>query len=261
MTPDDLPLSRVDELLADLALQGLSEAERAELESLIGDASLHPDARALEQAVAQVNLALSAASLDEPPLPDHLRARLEQSADAFFSDQPSPVIPFRLRLSRVGPWLGWLTAAAALIFALLPPGDRAKVPRVPGPTPSVETRLASTPAQRFQATTHPLATGGSGSIAWNGDLQEGLMTIQGLAATEPASGIYQLWIFDETRDERFPVDGGTFRIDDAARATQIRVKPSLQVRKPTLFAITLEPPGGVVVSDRKRIMMTASLSR
>ncbi len=86
------------------------------------------------------------------------------------------------------------------------------------------------------------------------------MAIRGLAEVEPTRGVYQLWIFDDARDARFPVDGGMFSVRDARATTIVPIRASLPVRRPTLFAITLEPPGGVVVSDRKRILLTASSS-
>ena len=48
---------------------------------------------------------------------------------------------------------------------------------------------------------------------------------------------------DDTRDDRFPVDGGTFAVLDANQTTLVPIHPSLAVRSPTLFAVTLEPPG------------------
>ncbi len=38
----------------------------------------------------------------------------------------------------------------------------------------------------------------------------------------------------------------------------IKIDPKLHVNQPVLFAVTVEQPGGVVVSDRKRIAVTAA---
>ena len=66
---------------------------------------------------------------------------------------------------------------------------------------------------------------------------------------------YQLWIFDARRDERYPVDGGVF---DAAADTAEVIVPidaKIEVGTPVLFAVTVEKPGGVAVSNRKRIVL------
>ena len=68
---------------------------------------------------------------------------------------------------------------------------------------------------------------------------------------------YQLWIFDKGRDVRYPVDGGVFDVS-AAGEVVIPITAKLAIGQPTLFAVTVETPGGVVVSERKRIVVTAS---
>jgi hypothetical protein len=83
------------------------------------------------------------------------------------------------------------------------------------------------------------------------------MRIEGLPPASPGRGVYQLWIFDRRRDDRYPVDGGTFAIPETGGPAVIPIRAALPVAEPTLFAVTLEPPGGVVVSDRKRILLTA----
>ena len=86
------------------------------------------------------------------------------------------------------------------------------------------------------------------------------MMLEGLAPVEPSKGVYQLWIFDARRDQRYPVDGGVFTVEKSDAPSLIPFLRPLPVEKPTLFAITLEPPGGVVVSDRQRIMLAAEWS-
>jgi anti-sigma-K factor RskA len=159
---------------------------------------------------------------------------------------------------RISPWLGWVAAAACLGLLVFSTGK--SVPRST-PVPALEERLAGIAAVKFVRTEHPLAAGASGEVVWSGDRQEGFLVIRGLAEVEPASGTYQLWIFDDSRDARFPIDGGMFTIRDAALATHVPIRATLPVRQPTLFAVTLEPPGGVVVSDRKRLLLTAAVSR
>jgi hypothetical protein len=71
---------------------------------------------------------------------------------------------------------------------------------------------------------------------------------------------YQLWIFDAERNEAYPVDGGVFDVlDGATDDVVVRIDPRLPVRRATAFAITVEQPGGVVVSTRERLPLLAAL--
>jgi len=83
------------------------------------------------------------------------------------------------------------------------------------------------------------------------------MKIGGLAANDPGEFQYQLWIFDQGRDERFPVDGGVFDVPSGADEVIVPISAKLDVDRPYLFAVTVEKPGGVVVSSRERIAILA----
>ena len=185
-------------------------------------------------------------------LPNRLQARVAARVGGSSARRPSTSTARRLA------WAGWIAAAASLLVAALAWRG------VLFPTlPSVERELAALRASvrptPLIATDHRLAAGASGEMVWSGPGQRGFLTVRGLAEVNPQQGTYQLWIFDAERDARYPVDGGVFAVNDAARPTIVPVRPTLVVRKPSLFAVTLEPPGGVVVSDRKRIMLTGSL--
>ena len=84
------------------------------------------------------------------------------------------------------------------------------------------------------------------------------MRFSGLQANAPTDFQYQLWIFDAERDERFPVDGGVFDIPVGQDEVVVPIDARLPVGEATLFAVTVEAPGGVVVSDRSRIAVVAS---
>ena len=70
----------------------------------------------------------------------------------------------------------------------------------------------------------------------------------GMAANDPANAQYQLWIIDPDRDAR-PVDGGVFDVPAGAAEVIVTIDAKLAIARPTAFAVTLEKPGGVVVSD------------
>ncbi|UCC15131.1 MAG: anti-sigma factor [Gammaproteobacteria bacterium] len=120
--------------------------------------------------------------------------------------------------------------------------------------------LAGGGRARVIAWTHtedPAALGARGELVWDNDTQEGYMRFSGLAPNNPEELQYQLWIFDETRDDRHPVDGGVFDMPAGESEVVVPIRAKLPVGKPVLFAITVERPGGVVVSSRERIALLA----
>jgi len=66
-----------------------------------------------------------------------------------------------------------------------------------------------------------------------------------------------LWIIDPSRDEK-PIDGGVFDITSDIESI-VPINAKLAVGQPTVFAITVEKPGGVVVSDQKRLPLIAKV--
>lgn len=120
--------------------------------------------------------------------------------------------------------------------------------------------LAGGGRARVIAWTHtedPAALEARGELVWDNDTQEGYMRFSGLAPNNPEELQYQLWIFDETRDDRHPVDGGVFDMPAGESEVVVPIRAKLPVGKPVLFAITVERPGGVVVSSRERIALLA----
>lgn len=86
------------------------------------------------------------------------------------------------------------------------------------------------------------------------------MRFRGLTANDPAKAQYQLWIFDAERNDAYPVDGGVFDVpENGAAYVVVRIDPRLSVSRATAFAITVEQPGGVVVSSRGRLPLLAAL--
>lgn len=98
-----------------------------------------------------------------------------------------------------------------------------------------------------------LGEGGGGSITWSADLQSGIATLRGLAINAREDAQYQLWIFDEAR-EGAPVDGGVFDVTSETEF-ELAIDAKLMVWKPRGFMITVERPGGVVVSAKQRIVL------
>ena len=257
---------RRQELLADRALCGLTEAEARELQALgAGDDDSY-------------DLAAAAAALGElerggelRALPAALAGRVAAAAPTVApSGVAEPARRHRPRWDR-GRVVAWAAATAAAVVAafgwLRPPRVVEKTrevqvevaPRVPPPAEARAALLASAPDVRtfsWSATKDVDAGGASGDVVWSESRQQGYMRIRGLALNDPARAQYQLWIFDARRDDAHPVDGGVFDVqgDDVV----IPIHAAIRVFEPKLFAVTVERPGGVVVSKRERIVLTAS---
>ncbi|MGH9819946.1 MAG: anti-sigma factor, partial [Pyrinomonadaceae bacterium] len=98
----------------------------------------------------------------------------------------------------------------------------------------------------------------SGDIVWSDTKQAGYMRLRGLPMNDKSKRQYQLWIFDETQSTKTPIDGGVFNVDENGEVV-IPVNAKLKAKKPYQFAVTIEKPGGVVVSDRKYIAALAKV--
>lgn len=282
---DDVQAFRAQELLLQRATSGLSDAELAELAALGGD---HDDSYDL--AAAAIDLATS----QPQPLPAEIAARIlatagEPAANTAMPSTLAGVVPPRVasaippamlieqppvrRRGRGAVVIAWTAAAiglaAAVVMLLWNPvretervvefRDRVVAPVTPSLAQARASLLTASDARTLQwtATADPAARGAGGDVVWSAARQEGYMRFVGLAANDPKVNQYQLWIFDKQRDERYPVDGGVFDVGVDGEVI-VKISPKLMVADPTLFAVTIEAPGGVVVSKRERIVVTAA---
>ena len=300
----DLELTRVEELVCDAALVGLTTEERAELEALAPDDALEAELELLlgdftavvydrvreharprsvmsdalkDKLYAAVTNAPGVAKVPQLRLVEGSGRSQEAPEDSAGQSAPAPAS---------APWLPWLVAAAAVLLAVAgwsrgdapasgpqaqrlppatvdPPASAVAQPpasaRAPAGPPSRDQLLAlqGTAKLDFKATQDAAAKGASGDVVWHGGLQHGYMRIAGLEANDATRVQYQLWIFDADRDDKFPVDGGVFDVSKGSEAL-VPISAKLKVGRPKLFAITAEKPGGVVVSKRERIVLTAA---
>lgn len=130
----------------------------------------------------------------------------------------------------------------------------------PSPSQARQELLASAKDVKtlaWSATPDVAAKGAGGDVVWSPSKQEGYMRFTGLATNDPKLLQYQLWIFDKDRDDKYPVDGGVFDVGPDGEVV-VKISPKLYVNEPVLFAVTVEAPGGVVVSKRERIVVTAA---
>jgi len=167
-------------------------------------------------------------------------------------------------------WIGWATAAVAALVALsvwLGP-----------PEPSAASQRA-----RMLATVQDVRTvewadwdgpeiaGVRGDVVWSDSLQRGYMRFVGLPETDPSVEQFQLWIVDQrgledpATGQSARISGGVFDARSASRdpetgALIVPIEPSIRVQGAQLFAVTIEEPGGVWVSDMSRRVVIADAS-
>lgn len=265
------PPDRHDELCIDHALHGLTEAERRELASL--DPTFRDDDIDAFDLAAGAAAAAFAGAEAATPMPEAAERRARMAASAWDAAraiaattspgtraQPAPRRTFSI---------GWVAAAACLVVAAmawLPPGGRvAPAPRVADLSTASQALLrdaSDAVAIPWTATEDPAAAGGvTGEVVWSDERNEGYMHIKGLAANDAQRDQYQLWVFDADRDDRYPVDGGVFDIPAGADEVIIPITTKVHVDRATLFAVTVERPGGVVVSSRERLPILAKVEK
>ncbi|MEM1177805.1 MAG: anti-sigma factor [Acidobacteriota bacterium] len=278
-------------MLVQRTTEGLDPALERELTELLTRCP-ELDPESFELAAAAIEM--TAVDTNEP-LPATLRQRVLRQADTFFADAAAAedstpvrdtVVPFERPAtaapagdtpssSSVTPWLGWLVAAAVALaaFTLWPRAEqistieaRQTAPTEPTPAqPTIAEQRATLIAAAadllsidWSSTQDPAAVEASGQVVWSTELQRGFMTFRGLPVNDPTVEQYQLWIFDTEQDAKYPVDGGVFDIT-AAGEVIVEIDPKLRIQEPTLFAVTIEKPGGVVVSSRERLPLLAQV--
>lgn len=204
---------------------------------------------------------------DEPaaarsdPLPGSVRRRLDSCASDWLREASG--LPPRQSLA------GWLVAAALLVLAIAgwwpritswsPVGQGSRVAQLSAEL-SRKAMIDSGPAtvRRWpwseQAGSAP---GLAGDVVWDLHLQQGYLKFAGLEPNDPSRHQYQLWIVDAARDQRYPVDGGVFDVPQSQHEVVIPVHAAVPVREPVAFVVTVEKPGGTVVSGRERIVAVA----
>ena len=176
-------------------------------------------------------------------------------------------VPLRPASRSIAPWLAaaacLLVAGGAVWWAYTREPEPATLPPVAtSPTSDRAALLASATdiaKITWTITQDPTSRGATGDVVWSPSAQRGYMRFVGLAPNDPAQFQYQLWIFDKTRDQAFPVDGGVFDVGSNGEVI-VAINPKLHVNDLGMFAVTVEKPGGVVVSKRERIVVTATRS-
>lgn len=271
MTPEML---RAADLMSAAAMNVLTDDEVSELASLkatlaaqgvdLGLLAENADRLVGEALVA---MAASDALGSGAAMPEEARERLVSLGVRLVA----PPVPIHISRDRVvagsrsgsGGWLGWTVAAAASILATMG-WLRQPVGRSDIPIPVADQRRSlineqGTLVLEWASGPDPAGKSIKGDIVWNNGLQKGFLRLQGAVTNDPTREQYQLWIFDDKR-EQYPVDGGVFNFstpDPSTGEILIPIDAKLKVFDPSLFAVTIEQANGVVVTKKDRIVAVA----
>ncbi len=286
---------RMLELLADQATCGLGEEEALELKRYLKQFPELEDDNSFELTAAAIGLAFSDIS---EPLPENLRKRISIDAEQFFdskekarkfsgSESKSEDTAGSFTPQNMGSkvvyetkrpfwqWLGWAFAGVACIALAInlwttrfqKPTEIVQDPKtIQTPTPELSTaqkreQFLSSAADKIQTNWTEAKPSGneiSGDVVWSNTKQEGYLRFRGLPVNDPNKETYQLWIVDEEQDEKTPIDGGIFDVNEKGEII-VPINAKLKVKKPKLFALTIEKPGGVVVSKQGKVVAIAKV--
>lgn len=254
---------RLQDLLADQAVFGLDEQELNELNAAFPE---WQDEDSFDLTAS----ALSLTNLEIEEMPTYLQTKILNDAEKFFvpkEEELQKTFEFEPKKTNWH-WLGWAVASfacLALAFTLFFPRT------IQSPTPpQVKKETNAEKLSQLLASNQKLYKANwsagnmkdlknvSGDVVWSDEKQEGFMRFKNLPANDKAKECYQLWIFDETQDDKTPIDGGVFDID-ANGEIVIPIDAKLKVKNPKMFAVTVEKAGGVVVSKREKIPVLAKI--
>lgn len=281
------------ELLAGKVLGDLSHDELQEFGEQFS--AIHSnELQELELAAAALQLALAEtetsqvttdlAMAGDASLPDFLKQKIVDEAGRFVSDsqsnpttrsqEPKYVQSVGRQIDFEHPqqrkpfvWreaVAWLAAAASLFLAAQLWLNNGSKKESTAQVTAAESRLAllnnSNDVLRVDWSNGktPFENAVTGDIVWNNESQQGFMRFVGMPPNDPTKEQYQLWIIDPDRDAE-PIDGGVFDIASNGEVV-VPINAKLKVLKPAAFAITIEQPGGVVVSTQERLPLLAMAS-
>jgi len=280
------------ELLYDLLIkrvtEGLDADERKQLDAF------EPElVKAESRALAKTASAISIASVDVEPMPKNLFARVSGAAPSVLQQKEmefdgGATIPSMAKIytadevferkprTFIFGLLGWVAAAALLIVVgvqlyngrVNKQGPTTAGVGLPSPTVTSTPDLAEQRDELLRSAPDVVsatwAPGNmkdmqvSGDVVWSDAKQQGFLRFRGLPANDPTKTSYQLWIYDKTQDEATPIDGGVFDATSNGEIV-IPIDAKLKASKPQMFALTVEKPGGVVVSKKEKIVALAKV--
>lgn len=280
---NDLEREKMLDLLSAKATAELSKAESEQLRELEEVFPELKDDNSFELAAATIGL-INLKTDEE--MPSHLQKRILADADKYFEsngdkllEQNSPrteeefqkTFAFEPKRS-VWQSLGWLVAAVACIALAVVVWQTRTAPEIEytqtlpqqtAPAPGLAEQRQQLIAAANDAVLKnwtdfdpkkPLNV--QGDVVWSNTAQKGFLRFQNLPVNDKNKETYQLWIFDG--NQKNPVSGGVFDANEAGEII-IPIDAGLKIQKPTMFAVTAEKPGGVVVSELGKVMAVAKI--
>jgi hypothetical protein len=254
--------NRWEELQVARLLFGLTADEQAEYDEL----ARQMPAEELDQfdtVVASLDLVWS--DMPSEPLPEHLRRAIRIRAEQELASKPvvslaKPSLDSTAAI-RASKYLPWLVSAACLMLAVFTWISNRPVEKAAPDVAQLRQKLIAENEGLVQANWSAGPTpieGVTGDVVWSAPRQQGFMRFRGLPANSPTKEQYQLWIFDKNQSDKTPIDGGVFDIESTEEAI-IPINAKLRVQDAFMFAVTIEKPGGVVVSSRERLPLLAKV--
>lgn len=279
---NDQPISQEEwDLIAGDVLGDLSEEEKQSYDEL--GLERHRESHdELAKTAAAIHLVFETANMES--MPDQLRERILSDAvghlkpTAVRTREPhASVVSARTDERESGPKVttatshtaaigkreitAWLAFAASLAFAIVvwnrnAPTETPALSLADARNGLIQTANDVTQVSWAEGTT-PFENAVEGDVVWSNARQSGYMRFVGMPVNDPLVEQYQLWIIDPERDEE-PIDGGVFDVTSDGEAI-VAINAKLAVLDPAAFAITIEKPGGVVVSTQERLPLIASI--
>ena len=189
------------------------------------------------------------------PLTCHQPPRLPRLSSASLAKPPT----YPATALRGNNYLPWFVAAVCLLLSLFTWITNRPTDKVRPDIAQLRAELIAANQGLVQAKWSPGPTpseGATGDVVWSAPQQQGFMRFRGLPVNTPTKEQYQLWIFAKNQSDKTPIDGGVFDITSTEEVI-IPINAKLYVQDAFMFAITIEKPGGVVVSSRERLPLLA----
>ncbi|QDU29305.1 Anti-sigma-K factor rskA [Anatilimnocola aggregata] len=254
--------NRWEELQVARLLFGLTAEEQAEYD----DSARQMPAEELDPFDTVVaNLDVVWSNMPSEPLPEHLRRAIRVRAEQELATKPivsvaKPTINATATIG-VSQYLPWLVSAACLMLAVFTWVSNRPAENAGPDVAQLRAELIAAKEGLVQANwsagTTPIGNA-TGDVVWSGPRQQGFMRFRGLPVNTPTKEQYQLWIFDKNQSDKTPIDGGVFDIATSEEVI-IPIHAKLRVQDAFMFAVTIEKPGGVVVSSRERLPLLAKV--
>ena len=254
--------NRWEELQVTRLLFGLTAEEKTEYDDFASQIPAE-ELDQLDTVVASLDVIWS--DMKSEPLPEHLRDAIR--VRALQELVTTPVVSLAkpstdpATAPRGNNYLPWFVSAICLMLAVFTWITNRPTDKVALDVAQLRAELIATEEGVVQAKWSPGPTpseGAAGDVVWSAPQQNGFMRFRGLPVNTPSKEQYQLWIFATNQSDKTPIDGGVFDITSTEEVI-IPINAKLYVQDAFMFAVTIEKPGGVVVSSRERLPLLAKV--